>query len=77
MSPVGPTATGYTAAGRVVAEVGAESARTRARFAGIVGLEGGGTAPHPMGGGVAEGMAVRDATTPPSASSLLSARNRR
>jgi hypothetical protein len=77
MSLASLTATGYTAAGRVVAEVGAESARTRAPFAGIVGLEGGGTAPHPMGGGVAEGMAVRDTTTARSASGPLSARDRR
>jgi hypothetical protein len=76
VSPPGPTATAYTAARRVVAEVGAESARTRAPLAGIVGLEGGGTAPHPMGGGVAEGMAVQDETTASSVSYPLSARVR-
>jgi hypothetical protein len=32
-------------------EVDANSARTRARFPGIVALEGGGLNPHPVGGG--------------------------
>jgi hypothetical protein len=76
VSPAGSTTAGYTA-GRVVAEIGAESARTRAPFTGIVGLEGSGTAPHPMGGGVAEGMAVRHTTTASSVFYPLSARVRR
>jgi hypothetical protein len=32
-------------------EIGTEPAQTRAPAAGIVAGEGGGTAPHPMGGG--------------------------
>jgi hypothetical protein len=34
-------------------ELGTESAQTRACCAGIVDLEGGGTTPHPLGGGAA------------------------
>ena len=33
-------------------KVGTDSAQTGAPFAGIVDLEGGGMAPHPLGGGV-------------------------
>ena len=36
-------------------EIGAKSAQARARFAGIVDLEGGGSKPHPVGGGVGFG----------------------
>ena len=35
-------------------EVGAQSPQSRVLTAGIVAVEGGGTAPHPMGGGVAK-----------------------
>jgi hypothetical protein len=38
-------------------EVVTQSARTGHEFAGIVDLEGGGTAPHPMGGGAVAGTA--------------------
>jgi hypothetical protein len=41
-------------------EIGAESAQTRIRLAGIVALEGGGTAPHPMGGGARSRWNRRD-----------------
>ena len=37
------------------AEVGAEPAQTRALLTGIVAAEGGGTTPHPLGGGVGWG----------------------
>ena len=77
MSPAGLNATSLFAARQVAAEFGAESARTRAPFAGTVDLEGGGTAPHPVGGGVAKGMAVQNGTTAFSVSYSLSARDRR
>ena len=43
----------HRGAGRVTEEDATESAQTRAPAPGIVGREGGGTAPHPMGGGAA------------------------
>jgi hypothetical protein len=36
-------------------EIGTEPAQTRAPAAGIVAGEGGGTAPHPVGGGLGRG----------------------
>ena len=45
------------AVARVAAGNGTELPQRRAPAAGIVGREGGGTAPHPMGGGAAWGIA--------------------
>jgi hypothetical protein len=38
--------------------IGTEPAQTRAPAAGIVAGEGGGTAPHPVGGGVGRGARI-------------------
>ena len=40
-------------------EIATESAQSRAPAAGIVAGEGGGTAPHPMGGGVGRPARIR------------------
>jgi hypothetical protein len=55
LRPAAPAA-GTVDVGRPL-QTGTESAQMRAWFPGIVGLEGGGSAPHPLGGGVCGGRA--------------------
>ena len=67
MSSGSPTFPGHTVGCPLSRAIGTESALTRAHSVGIVGLEGGGTAPHPLGGGVAWGRRKdgRGGTVPP------------